>query len=170
MKMLRLKKLIIASDHAGFGLKEKLRSYLEKKGLAVKDLGAYSKQRCDYPLFAYNLAKEIRDGKYIRGILVCKTGIGNSIVANRLEGVRAALCYNIKAARLSREHNDSNVLVLGSAFVNAELAKKILLVWLNTPFKGGRHKKRLDQIKEIERKIKKCFNADSRKSNADFRK
>lgn len=149
-----MKKIIIASDHAGFSLKEKLKPYLEKSGLKVKDLGTCSKERCDYPKLAYDVAKLISSGKYTRGILVCKSGIGNSIVANRLAGVRAALCYNIKAARLSRQHNDSNVLVLGSAFVNERLAKKITEVWLNTEFQGGRHKRRLNQIKDIEKKIR----------------
>lgn len=148
-----MKRIIIASDHAGFSLKEKLKPYLGKKGLKIKDLGTCSKERCDYPNFAYVLAKEISRAKFKRGILICNSGIGNSIVANRLPAVRAALCYNIKAARLSREHNDSNVLVLGSAFVNARLAKKITGVWLNTKFQGGRHKRRLNQIKDIEKKI-----------------
>ncbi len=149
-----MKIIAIASDHAGFTLKEKLKSFLEKKSFKVKDLGTYSSERCDYPEIAYNLAREIARGKYSRGILVCKTGIGNSIVANRFPGVRAALCYNAKAARLSREHNDSNVLVLGSSFVNPELGKRILRIWLNTQFQGGRHKRRLNQIKKIERDLK----------------
>lgn len=148
-----MKDILIASDHAGFILKEKIKPYLKKIGLRVKDLGTCSQERCDYPQFSFSLAKEISLGNYSRGILICKTGIGNSIVANRLPGVRAALCYNMKAARLSREHNDSNVLVLGSAFVSAELAKRILQVWLNTDFLGGRHKRRLDQIKKIEKMI-----------------
>jgi ribose 5-phosphate isomerase B len=148
-----MKKIIIASDHAGFLLKEKLKAYLEKNGLKVKDLGTCSKESCDYPQFAYDLARQVSAGKYKIGILICKSGIGNSIVANRLPGVRAALCYNIKAARLSREHNDSNVLVLGSVFVNERLAKKIAGVWLTTEFQGGRHKRRLNQIKDIEKKI-----------------
>jgi len=148
-----MKTILIACDHAGFALKEKLKPYLEKVGFKVKDLGARSKERCDYPEFAYTLAKAICQGRYKRGILICKTGIGSSIVANRLPGVRAALCYNLNAARLSRQHNDSNVLVLGSAFVNGRLALKILGVWLNTPFQGGRHQRRIKQIKEIERKI-----------------
>ena len=146
-----MKNILIASDHAGFNLKEKLKSYLEKRGFKVKDLGTHSPQRCDYPEFAYALAKNISAGKYPRGMLICKTGIGNSIVANRFPGVRAALCYNLKAARLSRQHNDSNVLILGSYFVNEELAKKILSVWLNTQFQGGRHKRRLNQIKKIDK-------------------
>jgi ribose 5-phosphate isomerase B len=150
-----MKSIIIASDHAGFVLKERLKPYLEKKGFRIKDLGTRSKDSCDYPEFAYSLAKVISQGKYKRGILICKSGIGNSIVANRFPAVRAALCYNVKAARLSREHNDSNVLVLGSLFVNLNSAKKIIGVWLNTEFKGGRHQRRLNQIKKIEKEIQK---------------
>ena len=146
--------IAIASDHAGFPLKEKLKPYLSRMGLKVQDLGAYSKERCDYPRFAYILAKGVSCGKLKRGILICKSGIGNSIVANRLSGVRAALCYNVRAARLSREHNDSNVLVLGSAFADLPLAKRIVRMWLNTKFKGGRHKRRLDLIKAIEKEIR----------------
>lgn len=146
-----MKKIIIASDHAGFLLKEKLKPYLRKKGFAVKDLGAYSKERCDYPKLSFVLAKQVANRSFKQGILICKSGIGNSIVANRLPGVRAALCYNTSAARLSREHNDSNVLVLGSAFVNERLARRILSVWLKTRFAGGRHKRRLKQIRKIEK-------------------
>lgn len=149
-----MKKILIASDHAGFTLKERLKPYLERMGFKVKDLGTYSKERCDYPRLAYRLAKEISCGRFKRGILICKSGIGDSIVANRVPGVRAALCYNTKAARLSREHNDSNVLVAGSAFVNLGLARKIISVWLKTGFQGGRHSRRLKQIKEIEREIR----------------
>ena len=147
-----MSKLLIASDHAGFVLKEKLKAYLEKKAIPVKDLGTYSKQRCDYPAIAYVLAKNISTGKFKRGILICKSGIGNSIVANRLPRVRAALCHNLKIAKLSRQHNDCNVLVLGSAFVNSDLAKRIVSAWLATGFLGGRH---LRRIKLIERLIKK---------------
>ncbi len=149
-----MSRIAIACDHAGFFLKEKLKSYLTKKGMKVKDLGTYSKERCDYPDFAYALAKEVSLSKVKRGILICKSGIGNSIVANRLPGVRAALCYNIKAARLSREHNDSNVLALGSAFVNESLAKRITAAWLAAGFKGGRHRRRLNKIRKIEKKIR----------------
>lgn len=151
--MTKAKVILIGSDHAGFGLKEGIKPYLEGRGFQVKDMGAYSRERCDYPAFAYELAKAISAKKYSRGILICKSGIGNSIVANRLPGVRAALCYNITAARLSREHNDSNVLVLGSAFVNRGLARRITGAWLNTRFQGGRHKRRLNQIKNIEERI-----------------
>jgi ribose 5-phosphate isomerase B len=146
-------KIIIASDHAGFSLKERLEAYLIKKGFKVDDLGTHCQDRCDYPAFSYNLAKAVSLGKYSRGVLICKSGIGSSIVANRLSGVRAALCYNARAARLSREHNDSNVLVLGAGFVNERQAKRILDLWLNTKFIGGRHRRRLNQIKEIEKRI-----------------
>jgi len=146
-----MSKLLIASDHAGFALKGKLKAYLGKKGISVKDLGTYSPERCDYPEYAYDLAKGISSGKYKRGILICKSGIGNSIVANRLSGVRAALCYNLKAAKLSRQHNDSNVLVLGSAFVKADLAKRMATAWLNTGFLGGRYRRRINQIEKIIR-------------------
>ena len=149
-----MKTILIASDHAGFPPKEKIKAYLERQGFILKDLGAYSKERCDYPKFAAKLAKLISRGKYKRGILICKTGIGNSIIANRFARVRAALCYNASASRLSRQHNNSNVLVLGSAFVNEKLAKRIIKVWLNTEFMGGRHSRRLSQIKNIERKIR----------------
>lgn len=146
--------IVIASDHGGFALKERLKPYLQNLGFKIKDLGTYSKERCDYPELAYVLAKGVSIGKYKRGILVCKSGIGHSIVANRVSGVRAALCYNVKAARLSREHNDSNVLVLGSTFVTSSKAKRIAAVWLDTSFLGGRHARRLSQIKDIEGKIR----------------
>jgi len=149
-----MKRIVIAADHAGFNLKEKIKPFLEKKGFSIRDLGACSKERCDYPKFAYNLAKEISEGRFKSGILICKSGIGNSIVANKLPRVRAALCYNVRAARLSRQHNDSNVLVLGSGFVNEKLARRIISIWLATEFAGGRHRRRLNQIREIEKKIR----------------
>lgn len=150
-----MKNILIASDHAGFKLKEELVKYLAKKGFKVKNLGTYSEESCDYPVFAADLAKKISQKKFKMGVLICKTGIGNSIVANRFKGVRASLCYNVEAAQLTRQHNDSNVLVLGSGFVNVPLAKKILDVWLNTKFEGGRHKRRIGLINNIEREIGK---------------
>ena len=146
-------KLLIASDHAGFVLKEKLKKYLQKKEISVKDLGTYSKERCDYPVYAYNLAKKISSREFKRGILICKSGIGNSIVANRLPGVRAALCDNLKITKLSRQHNDSNVLVLGSGFVKADLAKRMVWAWLNTKFLRGRHLRRVELINQIDKNI-----------------
>jgi len=149
-----MKEILIASDHGGFNLKEEIRLFLQRKGFKVRDLGPYNNGRCDYPEYAASLSKEISRSPLKRGILICKSGIGNSIVANRFPGVRAALCHNLKSARLSREHNDSNILVLGSIFVKPLLAKKMVYTWLNTDFLGGRHKKRLDQIKNIEKKLK----------------
>lgn len=143
--------ILIGSDHGGFRLKEKLKLYLVRKGLKVIDAGTCSEESCDYPEFASIVAQNISCAKFKQGILICKSGIGNTIVANRFSGVRAALCYNIKAARLSREHNDSNILVLGSLFVNEGLAKKIVHVWLKTKFSGGRHARRLKLLKKIEK-------------------
>jgi len=150
-----MKRIIIGSDHAGYKLKEELKPYLSALGFKINDIGTHSQQRCDYPFFAYNLAQQVRRGRFSRGILICTTGIGNSIVANRLPGIRAALCYNIKAARLSREHNDSNILVLAAAFTGADLAKRIVGIWLKTRFKAGRHKRRLNQLKVIEKGIRR---------------
>ncbi|MFA5361732.1 MAG: ribose 5-phosphate isomerase B [Candidatus Omnitrophota bacterium] len=149
-----MEKLIIGSDHAGFKLKEELKRYLEKKGIRVEDAGTYSEERCDYPRYAAAVAEKVSAGRVKKGILICMTGIGNSIVANRFPGVRASLCCNIKAARLTREHNDSNVLVLGAAFIDGNLAKRIVQVWLHTSFAGGRHARRLNLIKKIERTIR----------------
>ena len=158
------KTIIIASDHGGFTLKEELKSFLETLGLKIKDIGAYSIESTDYPKFAYKLAKGISSGKFKRGILICKSGIGNSIVANKLPRVRAALCCNLKAARLSREHNDSNVLILGASFLEPAIAKRMIKIWLNTKFQGGRHKRRLNQIKEIEKKISEDISYEEKRT------
>ena len=146
-----MKRIIIGSDHAGFKLKNEIIKLLKKKRFFVRDVGAFCEESCDYPVFASAVAKAISLGKYKKGILICKSGIGNSIVANKFKGVRAALCYNVLAARLSRQHNDSNVLILGSAFVKKALARKIVDVWINTEFEGGRHLRRVNLIKKIEK-------------------
>jgi len=151
---MKAKTILIACDHAGFSLKEILKSYLAQCGFKVKDLGTYSKERCDYPCFSAALAKGISRGTYKRGILICKTGIGSAIVANRFPGVRASVCFNLKSARLTREHNDSNVLALGAAFIKGADARRIVHTWINTKFLGGRHARRLSQIKTIEREIR----------------
>lgn len=149
-----MKRIVVGADHGGFLLKESLKRFLQKKGYRVKDAGTYSAERCDYPKTAYAAAHEVSAGRYAKAVIVCKSGIGNSIVANKLRRVRAALCYNMKAARLSRLHNDSNVLVLGSLFVTHAQAKRILSVWLATKFEGGRHLRRLRQIQKIEEGIR----------------
>lgn len=149
-----MEKIVIASDHAGYRLKETLKKFLAAKKFHVLDLGTDSLESCDYPEFSAALAALISKGKFKRGILICKSGIGNSIVANRFPGVRAALTYSLKAARLSREHNDSNVLVLGAGFVTYSQAKRITSLWLKTSFLGTRHLRRLNKIKKIEKEIK----------------
>ena len=149
-----MNKIVVGADHGGFKLKEELKRFLQRKGYSVKDVGTDSEERCDYPLTAYAAAKEVSTGRYPRAVIICKSGIGNSIVANKLPRVRAALCYNMKAARLSRQHNDSNVLVLGSMFVTQQQAKRLLGVWLSTEFEGGRHLKRIRQIRMIEEGIR----------------
>ena len=145
--------LIIASDHAGFALKEKLKIAFGKRGFKVVDAGTHNLDSCDYPDFVSSVGWGIMRKKFRRGIIICKSGIGSAIAANKFRGVRAALCYNVLAARLSREHNDSNVLVLGSAFVSVPLAKKITSIWLKTEFQGGRHIRRLNKIREIEKML-----------------
>ncbi|OIO36123.1 MAG: ribose 5-phosphate isomerase B [Candidatus Omnitrophica bacterium CG1_02_44_16] len=144
-------KIVIGCDHGGFLLKEKIIHYLNKQGLLIEDIGTFSQGSMDYPDTAYKVARAVSFGKAHRGILICKTGIGNCIVANKLKNVRAALCYNIKAARLSRRHNDANVLVLGALFVTSPAAKKMIDAWLNTAFEGGRHLRRIKKIERIER-------------------
>ena len=150
-----MKKIIIGSDHAGFRLKELLKAFLVKRKFKVVDVGTYSGDSCDYPDFVYPVARKVSRKRFERGIIICKSGIGSSIVANRFPGVRAALCHNLASTRLSRQHNDSNILVMGEGFVNPGLAKRMTLLWLNTRFEGGRHKRRLNKIKMIERLIGK---------------
>jgi len=146
-----LKKIAIGCDHGGFQLKEKIARFLKHKGYAVADFGAFSEESMDYPDTAYKVARAVAGRRASTGILICKSGIGNCIVANKVAGVRAALCYNIKAARLARRHNDANILVLGSLFVNEELAKKIVNAWFAAPFEGGRHARRVKKIERIEK-------------------
>lgn len=147
-------RIIIGSDHAGFALKEKLKVVLTKRGFSVRDVGTNSPESCDYPLYAALVARAISEKKFSRGILICATGIGNSIVANRFPGVRASLCYSVAAAQLTRQHNDSNILVLGSKFTPARTAEDILARWLATRFEGGRHLRRVKEITQIERAIR----------------
>ena len=140
-------KIIIGSDHAGFELKETCKGFLEDSGEhGVLDAGVFSRASSDYPQIAHKVARAVADGHYERGVLICGTGIGMSIVANRYKGVRAALCHNLYAARMSRLHNDANVLTMGERVLGEGLALDILDVFLKTAFEGGRHQARLDQI------------------------
>jgi RpiB/LacA/LacB family sugar-phosphate isomerase len=139
-------RIVVASDHAGFPLKEKVKAHLERRGLAVEDLGTHSLDSVDYPMFGHRLAEEVASGRFARGVAVCGTGIGVSIAVNRHRGVRAAVAWNETSARLSREHNDANVLALGGRTLDHDAALRILDVWLDTAFEGGRHARRVEQI------------------------
>lgn len=147
-------RIIIGSDHAGFPLKEKLKRVLAERGLQVVDAGTHSSDPVDYPDVAAQVAGQVSSGALERGVLVCGSGVGMSIVANRFPGVRGALCLDEDTARLSRMHNDSNVLILAGRKTDMETAKRIVTVWLDTAFEGGRHSRRLDKIIEIEQKVR----------------
>jgi len=140
--------ILIAADHAGFELKEKLEAELKKLGFAVRDLGTNSADSTDYADYAHPLAKEVSEGKVKRGVLLCGTGLGMSYVANRYPNVRAAVTWSPEVAQLARQHNDANVLVLPARFVTDDDAKKILKTWLETPFEGGRHERRVVKIEK----------------------
>ena len=148
-------RIAIGADHGGFALKEKLVKFLKSKGHQVKDFGTTSAKSCDYPLIGYKVAKEISLKKAERGVLICKTGIGLAMVANKLPKVRAAVCHDIKSAISSREHNDANLLVFGALFIKENLAKKILGIWLKAKALGERHGRRVKQIEAIENKLRK---------------
>ena len=142
--------IMIGSDHAAYQMKETIKSYLESEGMGVEDAGASGTDSVDYPDFGIKVASAISSGKYQRGILMCGTGLGMSMVANRFPGVRAALCGDIFSAIMSRQHNDANILVLGGRVIGDVLAKEIVKTWLNTAFDGGRHKMRLDKFDRID--------------------
>ncbi len=147
-------RIIIGSDHAGFLLKESLKSYLEGLGLVVSDAGTYSEEASDYPDFGKRVAEAVSAGLFSRGIMICGTGIGMSIVGNRFPGVRAALCLDAETARMARLHNNANVLVLAGRKTDPETARDIVKVWFETGFEGGRHQRRLDKITRIEQDLK----------------
>jgi len=145
-------KITIASDHAGFKFKKKILSYLSEEGIEGVDLGTGSGRSVDYPDYAIKVAQGVSEGEIERGILICGTGIGMSIVANKFPRVRAALCHNEATAAASRRHNDANILVLGERVLSEETALSIVETWLHTDFGGGHHQQRLDKIREIEEK------------------
>jgi len=139
-------KIALGADHKGYPYKEKVKRFLQEKGHQVKDFGTFSEESVDYPDFALKVAEAVSKGEAERGVLFCWSGIGMSISANKVKGIRAALCLNEEMAKLSRQHNDSNVLSLSAKFIREEELLKIVEVWLNTPFEGGRHQRRLDKI------------------------
>ncbi len=146
-----LVKIAIGSDHAGLDFKNHIKSLLEEMGMEVKDYGTFSSDRTDYPIYAARAAKAVVNKECDRGILICGTGVGISIAANKIDGIRAIVCSDCYSAKLSREHNDTNILAMGSRVVGPDLAGMIVKIWLETEYDGDRHQKRLDMISKLER-------------------
>lgn len=150
--MSQTKKISIGSDHAGFELKEAIRKFLESKGFEVEDFGCHDTNSVDYPDIAKNVArnvaKQLEDNPEAKGILVCGSGIGVSIAANKVKNIRAALCHNIEFAKLSRQHNNANILALSGRYTEIPKATRIVDTWLNTDFEGGRHQNRILKIED----------------------
>lgn len=141
-----MKKIFISSDHAGFKLKEEIKSHLSKKKLSFQDLGPFNDDKVDYPDYAHKVAKKVKANKSNVGILVCGSGMGMNIAANRHKNIRAAQCFNLKSTKLSRLHNDANIITLGSRLLTKKLAINCVNTFLNTKFEGGRHSKRIKKI------------------------
>ncbi len=139
-------KIAIGSDHAGFQYKEKIREFLQQLGHEVRDFGTYSQAPVDYPLFIRPVAEAVARGEYERGIVLGGSGNGEAMVANRVKGIRCALCWNVESAHLAREHNDANVISLGQRMMPPQTALDIVKTWLDTPFAGGRHQRRIELI------------------------
>jgi ribose 5-phosphate isomerase B len=144
-------RIAIGADHAGYNLRQLLTAYLKEQGHEVEDLGAHSEETSDYPPICASVARAVRDGRADRGIVLGGSGQGEQISANKVRGIRAALCHDLYTARMSRSHNDANVLSMGARIVASEMALLILETWLQTEFEGGRHERRVEQIMEIER-------------------
>lgn len=142
-------KIALASDHAGFELKEIIKDYLQTNGYKIKDFGTATAESVDYPDFAVPAARAVASGECDRGILVCGSGQGMAISANKVKGIRAALCGELYSAKMSRLHNDSNVLALGGRIIGRDLAIEIVKTWLDTEFEGGRHQRRVDKMNSI---------------------
>lgn len=143
-------RVAVASDHGGFPLKEELKRFLAEEGHLFIDFGCYDTQAVDYPDYAFRVAEAVMQGLFDRGIVVDGAGIGSCMVANKVPGVRAALCYDVSTARNAREHNDANVLTLGGGLIGPQLARQVAQVFLATEFAGGRHARRVDKLKAVE--------------------
>jgi ribose 5-phosphate isomerase B len=141
----------LACDHAGFELKEELKAFLKSLGVNAIDMGTFNEESVDYPDFGVLVAEKVSRGEFEKGVLICGTGIGMAMVANKFPRIRAAVANDLYSSRCSREHNDANVLIIGGRIVGGELAKEIVRVWLETPFAGGRHKRRIEKIEALER-------------------
>ena len=142
--------IAIACDHAALELKAEVIKMLEERGLSYEDFGTYTTDSCHYPIFGARAAQAVASGKCDRGILICGTGIGMSLVANKIKGIRCALCSDSYSAKMTRAHNDSNMLAMGARVIGVEVAKEIVAAWLDTPFEGGRHQVRVDMITALE--------------------
>ena len=149
--------IFVGADHRGFSLKGRIIAFLKGQGHEVVDAGSYDAEPCDYPAISYEVASQVVRMKNSRGILLCLTGIGHSIAANKVPGAYAALCYNMEAAVLSRQHNNANILVLGANFVPEHRMLELIGAWLSTDFEGGRHLRRTKQVMAIEKKVFKPF-------------
>lgn len=145
-------KIGIGNDHVALEMKQEIKAYLTQLGHEVTDYGTDSSQRCDYPVYGELVARAVAAGEVERGILICGTGVGISLAANKVRGIRAVVCSEPYSAGLSREHNDTNILAFGARVVGVELAKMIVDVWLSAAFEGGRHQRRVDMIRQIEEK------------------
>ena len=143
-------KIAIASDHGGYQLKEEIKKYLEGRNIEVVDLGTNSEESVDYPIYGKACGEAVMSGKADRGIVCCGTGIGISIAANKVKGIRAAVCTNEFCAEMTRRHNDANILAMGGRVIDEKTAVKLADIFLNTPFEGGRHLERIQQIAAIE--------------------
>ena len=142
-------KIAIASNHGGFGLKEHLKNFLEERGYKVVDLGTHSEDSVDYPVYGKACADAVISGVAEKGIVICGTGIGISIAANKGKGIRCALCTDIHMASMAKRHNDANILAMGGRTTDFETAEAITDMWLNTPFEGGRHQRRVDMLNDM---------------------
>lgn len=145
-------KIAIGCDHGGFKLKTAVVKHLQEKNIEVKDFGTYTEESCDYPDFAVQVSEEVVQGNFDFGIVICGTGIGISIAANKVPGARAALCHDTFSAHSTREHNNANILALGERVIGIGLALDIVDIFLSTDFQGGRHERRVSKISEIEKK------------------
>ena len=142
--------IAIASDHGGYALKEHIKAYLTAKGITCQDFGTDSPQSCDYPIFGRAAAEAVASGQCEKGIVICTTGIGVSITANKIHGIRCALLSDLMSARLTRQHNDANMMALGAGVVGEKLALEMVDLFLTTPFEGGRHARRVDKVMALE--------------------
>ena len=142
--------IAIGCDHGGFALKQEVMRHLDELGLAYKDFGTYSEESCDYPVYGEAVARAVAAGECERGILICGTGIGISISANKVKGIRAALCGDCYSAEMTRRHNDANMLAIGAGFTGKNLAERMVEVFLSTDFEGGRHARRVEKLNAIQ--------------------